>query len=57
MRPTKRKTERKDQIVQVRLTDEQKRLLEVAASTAGADLSTWIRMVALEKAKRSVSEP
>ena len=51
MRPKKQKAERKDQVVQVRVTDEQKKLLEVAADAAGADLSTWIRMVALEKAR------
>ncbi|HZL17175.1 MAG TPA: DUF1778 domain-containing protein [Polyangia bacterium] len=51
MRPKKQKAERKDQVVQVRVTDEQKKLLETAADAAGADLSTWIRMVALEKAR------
>jgi uncharacterized protein (DUF1778 family) len=53
MRPKKGKADRKDKIVQIRLTDEQRKTLQAAADRAGADLSTWMRMVALEQARRS----
>jgi uncharacterized protein (DUF1778 family) len=56
MRPKKRKGERKEKVVQVRLTEEQWRTLESAATLAGADLSTWIRMVSLEKARGTKAE-
>lgn len=51
-RPVKRKAEKKDVILHVRVTEEQKRVLEKAAASVGADLSTYVRMTALERAKR-----
>lgn len=51
-RPKKRKTERKDLILHIRVTVEQKRALEGAAAKAGADLSTYVRMTALERARK-----
>jgi uncharacterized protein (DUF1778 family) len=54
MRPKKGKAERKDKIVQIRLTEDQRKTLQTAADLAGADLSTWMRIVALEQARRNV---
>ena len=53
MRPKKGKADRKDRIVQLRVTEEQHKVLQAAADRAGADLSTWLRMVGLEQARRS----
>ena len=50
-RPPKRAKERKDLILHIRVTAEQKRILEQAANRAGADLSTYVRMTALERAR------
>ena len=52
MRPKKAKADRKGKVVQIRVTDEQQRELQQAADRAGADLSTWMRMVALERARQ-----
>lgn len=50
-RPKKREKEKKDLILHIRVTAEQKRLLEQAAAHAGADLSTFVRMTALDRAR------
>lgn len=51
-RPQKRKSERKDLILHIRVTVEQKRALDAAAAKAGADLSTYVRMTALDRARK-----
>jgi uncharacterized protein (DUF1778 family) len=51
-RPPKRKAEKKESIVNIRISDAQKRELQAAAEKAGADLSTFMRMAALEAARR-----
>ena len=53
MRPKKGKADRKDRIIQLRVTEEQRKVLQAAADRAGADLSTWLRMVGLEQARRT----
>lgn len=50
-RPEKSEKEKKDLILHIRVTAEQKLLLEQAATRAGADLSTYVRMTALERAR------
>jgi uncharacterized protein (DUF1778 family) len=55
MRPKKAKADRKAKVVQIRMTDEQQRELQQAADRAGADLSTWMRMVALDRARQKPS--
>lgn len=52
MRPKKAKVDQKARIVQIRVTDEQLKTLQAAAERAGADLSTWMRMVSLEQARQ-----
>ena len=39
----------------IRMTEENKQLLLRAAQHAGAGLSTWIRMIAIEKAAQILS--
>jgi uncharacterized protein (DUF1778 family) len=51
-RPAKRTTEMKQAIVHIRISEAQKKELQAAAERAGADLSTFMRMAALEAARR-----
>lgn len=53
MRRRKPKAERKEDVVRVRLTAEQKDALTRAAKKAGLDVSGWIRSIALREAGRS----
>lgn len=43
---------RKDDSIRIRVTGQQKKLLGKAAQETGLDLSSWLRSVALEAAKR-----
>jgi uncharacterized protein (DUF1778 family) len=43
--------ERKELIVRIRLTADQKELLAEAAAKVGLDLSGWLRFIALREAK------
>lgn len=49
----RRKTddERKEEMVRVRMTAEQKALFMEAAQKVGLDLSGWLRFIALKEAK------
>lgn len=49
-KPRRRKlaAQRKDDLIRVRVTEGQRKMLQAAADSAGADLSTWVRMVALK---------
>ena len=51
MKRRKPTTERKEESVRIRLTEEQKALLTEAAKRAGLDLSGWMRSVTLREAK------
>jgi uncharacterized protein (DUF1778 family) len=51
-RPPKRTTEKKESIVHIRINAAQKKEIQTAAEKAGADLSTFMRMAALEAARR-----
>jgi uncharacterized protein (DUF1778 family) len=51
-RPSKRKGERKEHMLRIRVTDEQKKAFEAAAVKLGADVSTFVRMAALERARK-----
>lgn len=46
----KPKGERKEEMVRVRMTAEQRDVMEKAAEKAGLDLSGWLRMIALREA-------
>ena len=50
-RPKKADSDRRDVLVKVLTTETEFRELEQAAQTAGAGVSTWVRMVALERAR------
>ncbi len=43
--------QRKEEKIQIRMTAEQRGILQTAADREALDLSTWIRMVALKAAK------
>lgn len=53
MKRRKPKAERKEDVIRVRLTAEQKDALTKTAKKAGLDVSGWIRSVALREAGRS----
>jgi uncharacterized protein (DUF1778 family) len=42
---------RKEERIQVRMTTEQRQVMDDAAKKAGLDLSAWIRMVAIKAAE------
>lgn len=50
-RPKKADTDRRDVLVKVLTTESEFRDLEQAAQKVGAGVSTWVRMVALERAR------
>lgn len=43
MKRRKAKAERKENIIRIRVTDEQREAMEGAARAAGLDLSAWLR--------------
>jgi hypothetical protein len=49
----KTQAERKEDMIKVMVTSEQKRLFTDAATAAGLDLSNWLRTIALREAKGS----
>lgn len=49
----KTQAERKEDMIKVMVTSEQKRLFTEAATAAGLDLSNWLRTIALREAKVS----
>jgi len=51
MTPPKKKSDRKENLVRVRVTDEQKTAFEAAAARSGMDLSTFARVCMLEKTR------
>lgn len=55
MKRRKPVSQRKEQLVRVRVTEEQKGLLMQAAEQTGLDVSSWIRALALQAAKRTTS--
>ena len=48
--------EKKESILRVRLDREQRKILEGAAKRAGADVSTWLRLIGLERARDLLGE-
>jgi uncharacterized protein (DUF1778 family) len=51
-RPTKADAERKTNMLRIRLTEEDRRILEDAAGLSGMDTSAWARSILLRSAKR-----
>lgn len=49
-RPPKRKAEKKTDVIRVLVTADQRRLFEAAAAAAHVEVSTWMRIVAEERA-------
>ena len=52
--PVKPSHLRKDYSIKIRVTLNQKKMLEKAAAAAMLDLSSWVRIVALAEADRSL---
>jgi len=50
-RPKRRKQIRKEDVIRLRVTTEQKQTLTEAATRAGASLSTWLLSVGLHAAE------
>lgn len=51
-RPPKAAEARKDALIRVRVTEDQKTLLQAAADRAGLDVSAWLRALALREATK-----
>lgn len=51
-RPPKAAAARKDALIRVRVTEDQKALLMAAADEAGLDVSAWLRALALREATK-----
>jgi hypothetical protein len=47
--------QRKEQLVQIRVTEEQKRIMTEAAHRVGLDLSSWLRQLGLKAAATAFS--
>ena len=43
--------ERKELLIRVRVTPDQKRVLTTAADKAGLDVSSWLRAIGIERAR------
>lgn len=48
----KAEEERKELLLRVRVTSDQKRILASAAEKAGLDVSSWLRAVGIERARQ-----
>jgi uncharacterized protein (DUF1778 family) len=55
-RPKKTKQNRKDDVIRVRVTSEQKVTLTEAADLGGHDVSSWLRGLGLREAQRLLFE-
>lgn len=55
-RPAKHKDKRMDTTLPVRLTSDQRDLIEQAAESVSLEASTWVRMVSVEAAKKRLAE-
>jgi uncharacterized protein (DUF1778 family) len=51
----KPKQSRKEQLIQIRVTGAQKRIMAEAAERAGLDLSSWLRQLGIKAAKEASS--
>lgn len=50
------KRARKDDLIRVRVTGEQRAVMQAAADAAGLDLSSWLRMVGYTAAKTAATQ-
>lgn len=55
-RPKKTEKDRKDEVIRVRVTTDQKAMLTAAAERAGYDVSTWLRGLGVREAQRAHNE-
>jgi uncharacterized protein (DUF1778 family) len=53
MKGKQAKRQRKDELIQLRVTGEQKRTLMEAAQARGLELSAWLRSLGLREASRT----
>ena len=53
MKRRKPKQHRKEQLVQIRVTAEQKRIMTEAADRVGLDISSWLRQLGLKSCRRT----
>ena len=54
-RPRKADVERKTSVLRIRMTSEDRRLLDVAARSSGLSTSSWARNTLLRSAKRKAT--
>ena len=53
----KARDERKEEVIRLRVTGEQRQIMQAAADAAGLDLSAWVRTLAYTTARRAVLAP
>jgi len=53
----KKPSKRKGLVLPVRVTIEQRKLLAEAAEKAGLDISSWLRSIGLERARKDLGRP
>jgi uncharacterized protein (DUF1778 family) len=53
-RPAKQKGQVRTNILRVRLTEDERKLLDQAAATSGLDTSTWVRFELLSLSKKKL---
>ena len=56
-RPRVADDERKDELVRVRVTAEQRALFAAAAAKAGLDVSSWLRALGIREAQKADGGP
>ena len=55
-RPTKPVETLKNQVIRIRVTEEQRRELAEAAERDGCDVSSWLRSLGMREARRTASD-
>jgi uncharacterized protein (DUF1778 family) len=55
-RRRKAKSERKEAMIYIRVTTDQKQMLEDAASRLSLDVSSWVRSLSIREARRLAAE-
>jgi uncharacterized protein (DUF1778 family) len=56
VRPAKTPSKKMDRTLPVRLTIEQRKLIEAAAASCSLEASSWVRMVMVEAARQRLAE-
>jgi uncharacterized protein (DUF1778 family) len=56
MKRRKSKAQRKEELVRIRLTEDQKRMFVNSATAAGLDVSSWLRALGIQAVRQSTGQ-